>query len=143
VAGQPSYRRNVTVTELPLNVAHAGNGSRADELRRVTMNDTGEAAATRLWRDRAQLREHERNEAQVRARITEEKVASLTAENDRLATENARLQALNDQLAAENVRLRALITPDPATVRAQTEREMEDLRGALLSLLAHHSDEQG
>ena len=106
------------------------------------MNDTGESAAIRLWRDRAQLREQERNDAQVQARITEEKVAGLTAENDRLATENARLRALNDQLTAENARLRAQLTPDPALARAQTEQEMEDLRNALLSLLSHAGGEQ-
>jgi hypothetical protein len=99
------------------------------------MNNTAESAATRLWRDRAHLREQERNDAQVRARITEEKVASLTAEN-------ARLCALNDQLAAENARLRAQLTSDPACARAQTEREMEDLRSELLSLLSHSSEKQ-
>src|SRR5919199_1922253 len=49
------------------------------------MSDKAETAAIRLWRDRAHLREQERNEAQARARIAEEKVAILTAENDRLA----------------------------------------------------------
>ena len=33
-----------------------------------------ENAATRLWRDRVQLREQERDEAQARARLAEEKV---------------------------------------------------------------------
>jgi hypothetical protein len=51
------------------------------------MSDKAETAAIRLWRDRAHLREHERDEAQARARIAEEKVAILTAENDRLADE--------------------------------------------------------
>ena len=109
---------------------------------RATMNDTAEAAAVRLWRDRAQLREQERNEAQVQARRVEEKVASLTAENDRLAAENARLRALNDRLAAENARLHALLTPDQASARAEIEQEMEDLRSALLSLLAHPGEER-
>ncbi len=57
------------------------------------MSEDAEAAAARLWRDRAQIREQERNEAQSRARVAEEKVAILTAENDRLAEENARLRA--------------------------------------------------
>ena len=86
------------------------------------MNDTGESAAIRLWRDRAQLREQERNDAQVQARITEEKVTSLTAENVRLADENARL--------------RAQLTPDPASTHTEIEREMENVRSELLSLLA-------
>ena len=85
------------------------------------MSDKAETAAIRLWRDRAQLREQERNEAQARARIAEEKVAILTAENDRLADEVARL--------------RALLAPDAAQARAETEQQMEDLRTALLSLL--------
>ena len=57
------------------------------------MNDAGETAAARLWRDRAQIREHERDEARAQARIAAEKVAILSAENDRLSTENARLRA--------------------------------------------------
>jgi hypothetical protein len=85
------------------------------------MSDTAENAATRLWRDRAQLREQERNEAQAKARIAEEKVAILTAENDQLATEVARL--------------RALLAPDAARARAETEQQMEALKGALLELL--------
>ena len=89
------------------------------------MSDKAETAAIRLWRDRAQLREQERNEAQARARIAEEKVAILTAENDRLADEIARL--------------RALLTPDAAQARAKTEQQMEDLRTGLLSLLDQSS----
>jgi hypothetical protein len=85
------------------------------------MADNAENAATRLWRDRAQLREQERNEAQARARIAEEKVAILIAENDQLATEVARL--------------RALLAPDAARARAETEQQMEALRTELLSLL--------
>jgi hypothetical protein len=85
------------------------------------MSDKAETAAIRLWRDRVQLREQERNEAQARARIAEEKVAILTAENDRLADEIARL--------------RALLTPDAAQARAETEQQMENLKSALLSLL--------
>ena len=100
------------------------------------MNDTAESAATRLWRDRAHLREQERNDAQVQARITEEKVASLIVENDRLTTENARLRALNDRLAAENARLRAQHTPDPGRARSEIEQGLEEVRSELLSLLA-------
>src|SRR3954463_2084207 len=88
---------------------------------RESMSDKAETAAIRLWRDRAHLREHERDEAQARARIAEEKVAILTAENDRLADEIARL--------------RALFTPDAAQARAETEQQMKDLKTALLALL--------
>ena len=87
------------------------------------MSDTAENAATRLWRDRAQLREQERNEAQARARIAEEKVAILTAENDQLATEIARL--------------RGQLTPDAAKARAETKQQIEALRTELLALLDH------
>jgi predicted RNase H-like nuclease (RuvC/YqgF family) len=97
------------------------------------MSDRPESAATRLWQDRVQLREQERNEAQTRARIAEQKVAVLTAENERLATEDAQLRNQNDRLAAEIARLRALLAPDPA--RAETELQMEALRDALLALL--------
>jgi hypothetical protein len=86
------------------------------------MSDKAEAAAIRLWRDRAHLREHERDEAQARARIAE-KVAILTAENDRLADEIARL--------------RALLNPGAAEARAETEQQMKDLKTALLALLDH------
>jgi hypothetical protein len=92
------------------------------------MSDKAESAATRLWRDRAQLREQERNEAQTRARIAEEKVAILAVENDRLATEIARL--------------RALLTPDAARARAETEQQMEALRTELLSLLSQAGEKQ-
>ena len=85
------------------------------------MSDKAETAAVRLWRDRAHLREQERDEAQARARIAEEKVAILTAENDRLADEIARL--------------RALLNPDAAQARAETEQQMKDLKTALLALL--------
>src|SRR5919206_5282487 len=85
------------------------------------MSDNAETAAIRLWRDRVQLREQERNDAETRARIAEQKVAILTAENDWLATENARL--------------RALLAPDAAQARAETELQMEALRSALLPLL--------
>jgi hypothetical protein len=85
------------------------------------MGDEAESAASRLWRDRAQIREQERNDAQHRARLAEEKVAILMVENDRLATENARL--------------RAQLMPDAGRARAETELQMEALKGALLPLL--------
>ena len=90
------------------------------------MSDNAETAAIRLWRDRAQLREQERNDAETRARMAEQKVAILSAENDRLATENARL--------------RALLAPDAAQARAETELQMEALRSALLPLLNQSTD---
>src|SRR4051812_50167387 len=71
------------------------------------MRDTAETAAIRLWRDRVQVREQERNEAQARARIAEEKVAALTAENDRLARENTHRRDQNNRLAVEIARLTA------------------------------------
>ena len=86
------------------------------------MNEETETVATRLWRDRVQLREQERNEAQARLRIAEEKVAILVAENDRLA--------------AENARLRASLQPDASNARTETELQMEALKGALLPLLS-------
>ena len=85
------------------------------------MSEDAEAAATRLWRDRAQIREQERNEAQTRARIAEQKVSILTAENDRLAEENARL--------------RAQLTPAGLNARAEVEQQMKALRSALLPLI--------
>ncbi len=113
------------------------------------MSDTTENAATRLWRDRVHLREQERNEAQDRARIAKEKVAVLTAENDEIAAENARLRELsdrlaikiarlsdqNDRLATEIARLRALLAAAASQARSDTEQQMEDLRTELLSLL--------
>src|SRR3954451_24458147 len=69
------------------------------------MSDTAENTATRLWRDRVHLREQERDEAQARARLAEEKVAVLTAENDQIAAENARLQDLSDRLPIKIARL--------------------------------------
>ena len=92
------------------------------------MSDNAETAAIRLWRDRAQLREQERNDAETRARIAEQKVVILTAENDRLA--------------AGNDRLRALLAPDAAQARAETELQMEALRSALLPLLSPSTEEQ-
>ncbi len=86
------------------------------------MTEETETVATRLWRDRVQIREQERNDALARARIAEEKVAILLAENDRLATEIARL--------------RAQLTPDASLARDETEQQMQALKGALLPLLA-------
>jgi regulator of replication initiation timing len=85
------------------------------------MSDEKETVASRLWRDRVQIREQERNEALARLRIAEEKVAILLAENDRLT--------------AENARLRALLSPDAARARTETEQQMKALRGALMPLL--------
>jgi hypothetical protein len=87
-----------------------------------------EAVATRMWRDRVQVREQERNEALARARIAEEKVALLSAEND--------------QLASEVARLRALLAPDEFRARAETEEQMAALRLALLPMLTRSSVEQ-
>jgi hypothetical protein len=89
-----------------------------------TMLGRTETVANRLWRDQVQLREQERNEAQARLRIAEEKVAILMAENDRLA--------------AENARLRALLTPDAdsAVTQVETQMQMEALKDALLPLLS-------
>jgi predicted nuclease with TOPRIM domain len=113
------------------------------------MGDIAENAASRLWRDRAQLREQERNEVQARARVAEENVATLTAENDRLASKNthlrdqndrlavevARLGALNDRLTDENVRLRTQLMPDAARAHAETEQQMKVLKTELRPLL--------
>ena len=85
------------------------------------MSDKNETAAARLWRDRVQIREQERDDARARARIAEDKVAILMAEND--------------QLMAEIARLRALLNPDAARARAETEQQMKALKGALMPLL--------
>jgi chromosome segregation ATPase len=113
----------------------------------IGMGDAGESAVTRLWRDRVQAREQERNEAQNRARIAEEKVAALTGENDRLARQNAqlsdqsnrfamevaRLNVQNERLAADIASLRALRAAEAA--RSETEQQMDALKSELLSLL--------
>ncbi len=85
------------------------------------MPEKDESVASRLWRDRAQIREQERNDAQARLKIAEEKVAILIEENGRLA--------------AENARLRGLLNPDAGRARSETERQMAELRGALMPLL--------
>jgi regulator of replication initiation timing len=86
------------------------------------MSNKDETAATRLWRDKVQIREQERDDARARLRVAEEKVAILSAENDRLATENARL--------------RERLNPNPGRARSETERQMAELRGALMPLLS-------
>ena len=98
------------------------------------MGDAAENAASRLWRDRAHVRERERNEAQARARAAEDKLAALTAENDRLASRNTHLGDQNNRLAVEIARLRTLM-PDTARTHAETEQQMEALRTELVSLL--------
>ena len=85
------------------------------------MRDEKETVASRLWRDRVQIREQERNEALTRLRIAEEKVAILLAENDRLT--------------AENAHLRTLLNPNAARARTETEQQMKALKGALMPLL--------
>jgi hypothetical protein len=80
-----------------------------------------ETPTARLWRDRVQIREQERDDARARARIAEDKVAILMAEND--------------QLTAEIARLRALLTPDGARARKEMEQQMQALKGALMPLL--------
>jgi regulator of replication initiation timing len=87
------------------------------------MSDHNETVASRLWRDRAQIREQERDDARARLKIAEEKVAILLAEND--------------QLAAENARLRERVNPNAGRARNETERQMAELRGALMPLLAN------
>lgn len=86
------------------------------------MSNKDETPATRLWRDKAQIREQERDEARARLRVAEEKVAILMAENDRLTTESARLSAL--------------LNPNASRARSETERQMAELRGALMPLLS-------
>ena len=71
------------------------------------MSNTAESAMARLWRDRVQRREQERNEAQTRACVAEERLAALTAETERLARENALVRAQNDRLAVTVARLTA------------------------------------
>src|SRR5215208_6287143 len=111
------------------------------------MSENTENAATRLWRDRVQLREQERDEAQARARLAEKKATALTAENNRLAKKNAHLSAQNDRLAVEVARLTAQnerLAADlawlrtqlaSAPARAETRQDMKAIRAELLSLL--------
>lgn len=85
------------------------------------MSNKDETAATRLWRDKVQIREQERDDARARLKVAEEKVAILMSENN--------------QLAAENARLRALLNPETGRTRSETEKQMAELRGALMPLL--------
>src|SRR6185503_20823046 len=71
------------------------------------MSSTAESAMARLWRDRVQRREQERNEAQTRACVAEERLVALTVETERLARENALVRAQNDRLAVTLARLTA------------------------------------
>jgi hypothetical protein len=82
------------------------------------MHHGADSAAARLWRDKAERREQERNEARAQTRIAEEKVAILTAENHRLAAENARLRAQSGS--------------DILRAKAETEMQMEALRGDVI-----------
>jgi hypothetical protein len=91
------------------------------------MHHGSDSAAARLWRDKAERREQERNEARAQTRIAEEKVAILTAENHRLAAENARLRAQSGS--------------DILQAKAETEMQMEALRGALIPLLSNEGRE--
>jgi regulator of replication initiation timing len=81
-------------------------------LRDPSMRDA-ETAAARLWRDRAEIREHERDEARAQVRIAEQKLAILTAENDRLASENAQLrhQLDQDDTGMQMEAIRTALTP--------------------------------
>ena len=48
------------------------------------MNYGAESATARLWRDKAEIREQERNEARAQTKIAEEKVAILTCSSQHL-----------------------------------------------------------
>ncbi len=85
------------------------------------MSNKDETAANRLWRDKVQIREQERDDARARLRVAEEKVAILTSENN--------------QLTAENARLRGLLKPDTGRTASETEKQMAELRGALMPLI--------
>jgi regulator of replication initiation timing len=85
------------------------------------MSEAAEIAAVRLWRDRLEIREHERNEARAQARIAEQKLAILTVENDRLTSEN-------DRLREELGRYQGL-------TGSETAMQMEALRCALSPML--------
>ena len=99
------------------------------------MRDDPDNTVARLWCDRAKIREQERDEARTQARLAQEKVARLTAENDRLASENAGLRSQNDRLAIELARMGALLLPNPDRARVEAERKIEALRAELLALL--------
>ena len=57
------------------------------------MHHGAESAAARLWRDKAERREQERNEAQAQTRIAEEKVAILGTRDCVLNWDRTILQA--------------------------------------------------
>jgi hypothetical protein len=96
----------------------------------MALTDTAEAAAARLWRDRAEIRERERDEARARTSIAEQKIAILIAENERLADENARL--------------RTELWPGDSTSAVEVEAQLEAIRCALAPLIAranlHHGE---
>ena len=52
----------------------------------------------------------------------------------------ALLMAENDQLTAENPRLRAMLNPNAARVRAETEQQMQALKGAHASACSVNGD---
>jgi chromosome segregation ATPase len=111
------------------------------------MSSTAESAMARLWRDRVQRREQERNEAQTRACAAEERLAALTAETEQLARENALVRAQNDRLAVTLARLTAekeRLAADlaglreqraAAPARAEPTQDLGAIRAELLSLL--------
>ena len=111
------------------------------------MSNTAESAIARLWRDRVQRREQERNEAQTRACVAEERLAALTAETERLARENALVRAQSDRpavmvarLTAEKERLAADLAGlreqrAAAPARAEPPQDLGAIRAELLSLL--------
>src|SRR5215210_6936806 len=116
------------------------------------MSNTAESAIARLWRDRVQRREQERNEAQTRACVAEERLAVLTAENEQLARENALVRAQSDRLAvtlarltAQNERLAADLAGlrqqlGSARARAEAPKDLGAIRAELLPLLDEASE---
>ena len=102
------------------------------------MSDENESVASRLWRDRAQIREQERNEAQARLRIAEEKVAILTAENDRACSRSARLRALLNPTAIP-IALRDGTTDGRNSGRANASACSADWDHELIRLAARQS----
>ena len=84
------------------------------------MSDQNESVASRLWRDRAQIREQERDDARARLRIAEEKVAILMP---RTISSQPRMPGC------------ARCSTQILRARTETERQMAALRGALMPLL--------
>src|SRR3954471_10728277 len=115
--------------------------------RGARMSSTAESAIARLWRDRVQRREQERNEAQTRACAAEERLAALAAETERLARETALVRAQNDRLAvtlahltAQNERLAADLAGlreqrAAAPARAEPAQDLGAIRAELLPCL--------